>query len=56
MSSTAVGGSSVEVGSTVHAAVLDVAKADRVIDLSLKPEFKDKLNKDNSENRPKKKV
>ncbi|KAI4310641.1 hypothetical protein MLD38_035604 [Melastoma candidum] len=50
-----LGGSSVEVGSTIHAAVLDIAKAERIVDLSLKPELKDKLNNDNSKNHAKKK-
>ncbi|XP_059646446.1 rRNA biogenesis protein RRP5 [Cornus florida] len=34
-------GNTVEIGSTVHAAVLDVTKIERIIDLSLKPVFID---------------
>ncbi|KDP21906.1 hypothetical protein JCGZ_03044 [Jatropha curcas] len=37
-----LGGMKVETGSTVRAAVIDVAKRDHLVDLSLKPEFLDK--------------
>ncbi|KAI3417734.1 uncharacterized protein J3R85_014181 [Psidium guajava] len=43
-----LGGSSVEVGSVVQAAVLDVAKVGQLVDLSLKQVFVNKVNNENS--------
>ncbi|CAM8882388.1 unnamed protein product [Rhodiola kirilowii] len=41
-----LGGKTVTKGSQVQAAVLDIAKAESLVDLSLKPEFIDKVNTD----------
>ncbi|GAB2295441.1 hypothetical protein Dimus_029608 [Dionaea muscipula] len=41
-------GKTVEVGSSVRAVVLDIAKAERLVDLSLKPEFFDRSQKNDS--------
>ncbi|KAG8646904.1 rRNA biogenesis protein RRP5 isoform X3 [Manihot esculenta] len=43
-----LGGTTLETGCTVRAAVLDVAKTERLVDLSLKPEFLDKSRDENS--------
>lgn len=43
-------------GSIVQAAVLDVSKAERLIDLSLKPEFVDKFLGESSKGQTHKKV
>lgn len=40
----AVGGSNVAKDSSVKAAVLDIALTDHLVDLSLKPEFVEKVN------------
>lgn len=52
----AVGGSSAEVGSVVQAVVLDVAKVGRLVDLSLKQVFVDKINNESATNHSEKKV
>lgn len=51
-----VGGLTLETGSIVQAAVLDVAKAERLVDLSLKPEFVDKSQEESSKGQIQKKV
>ncbi|KAL6997499.1 hypothetical protein U1Q18_007623 [Sarracenia purpurea var. burkii] len=43
-----LGGISLKSGSIVRAAILDVAKIERLVDLSLKPSFVDRLNEENS--------
>ncbi|GAB2212728.1 hypothetical protein Drorol1_Dr00020709 [Drosera rotundifolia] len=43
------GGKTVEVGSSVRAMVLDISKAERLVDLSLKLEFVERLAKNDSE-------
>lgn len=53
---TTVGGTTLETGCTVRAAVLDVAKTERLVDLSLKPEFLDKSRDENSNGQTHKKV
>ena len=45
-----------ETGSIVQAAVLDVAKAERLVDLSLKPEFVEKFREESSKGSTQKKV
>ena len=51
-----VGGLTLETGSIVQAAVLDVAKAERLVDLSLKPEFIEKSREESSKGQTHKKV
>lgn len=53
---TAVGGSTVEIGSVIRAVVLDVAKAERLVDLSLRPELIDKSKEQSSSKNSQKKV
>ncbi|TYJ18682.1 hypothetical protein E1A91_A09G140100v1 [Gossypium mustelinum] len=50
-----LGGLSLETGSVVQAAVLDVDKAERLVDLSLKPEFVEKSQEGSSKSQPHKK-
>ncbi|KAK6244021.1 hypothetical protein QUC31_010430 [Theobroma cacao] len=50
-----LGGLTLETGSIVQAAVLDVAKAERLVDLSLKPEFVDKSQEESSKGQIQKK-
>lgn len=52
----AASGSTVETGSTIQAAVLDVSKTERLVDLSLKPELVDKRKGQNSSRKTSKKV
>lgn len=52
----AVGGAIVEIGSCVRAIVLDVAKAEHLVDLSLKPEFFDDHRGESSKSQSHKKV
>lgn len=49
-----VGGSTVDIGSTVKATILDVAKMDRLVDLSLKPELVNRYLEKNGSQTPKK--
>lgn len=49
-------GTSVETGSTVRAVVLDVAKAENLVDLSLKQEFTNKLEDESFKSQTHKKV
>ena len=51
-----VNGTTAERGSTVQAVVLDVAKTERLVDLSLKPEFLDRHKEDSSNSQAGKKV
>lgn len=51
-----MGGTNAETGSAVQAAVLDIAKAERLVDLSLKPEFVDKFKDQASISEKSKKV
>ncbi|XP_022156044.1 rRNA biogenesis protein RRP5 isoform X2 [Momordica charantia] len=48
-------GSTVETGSTIQAAVLDVSRTERLVDLSLKPELVDKRKGQNSSRKTSKK-
>ncbi|KAL9999138.1 putative suppressor of forked, tetratricopeptide-like helical domain superfamily [Helianthus debilis subsp. tardiflorus] len=48
------GGSTVDIGSTVKAAVLDLAKMDRLVDLSLKAEFVNRYTENTGSKTPKK--
>lgn len=50
----AVGGSNVDIGSTVKATILDVSKMDRLVDLSLKPELVNRSMETSSSKTPKK--
>ena len=50
-----VNGTTAERGSTVQAVVLDVAKTERLVDLSLKPEFLDRHKEDSSNSQADKK-
>ncbi|XP_050226780.1 rRNA biogenesis protein RRP5 [Mercurialis annua] len=50
-----LGGATVEPGSTFRAAVLDVARTEQIVDLSLKPEFVSKLSNENSNSQTHKK-
>lgn len=50
----AVGGSTVDIGSTVKATILDVVKKDRLVDLSLKPELVNRYTENNDSQTPKK--
>ncbi|EEF30787.1 programmed cell death protein, putative [Ricinus communis] len=50
-----LGGTTVETGSTIRAAVLDVAKTEHLVDLSLKPEFLDKCTDEKSNSQTHKK-
>ncbi|XWS56135.1 hypothetical protein CRYUN_Cryun09bG0060500 [Craigia yunnanensis] len=50
-----LGGRTLETGSIVQAAVLDVAKAERLVDLSLKPEFVEKFREESSKGQTQKK-
>lgn len=52
----AVGGAIAEIGSCVRAIVLDVAKAEHLVDLSLKPEFFDDYRGESSKSQSHKKV
>lgn len=52
----AVGGVNVETGSIVQAVVLDVSKMERLVDLSLKPEFVDRSKQGSSKVESHKKV
>lgn len=52
----AVSGSMVERGSTIQAAVLDVSKTERLVDLSLKAELVDKWKGENSSRQTNRKV
>lgn len=49
-------GTIAENGSTVRAAVLDIAKVDRLVELSCKPEFVNKLKEETSSSQTHKKV
>nr|GEY49170.1 rRNA biogenesis protein RRP5 [Tanacetum cinerariifolium] len=48
------GGSTVDIGSTVKATILDVVKKDRLVDLSLKPELVNRYTENNDSRTPKK--
>ena len=52
----AVADTSVEKGSIIQAAVLDVAKTEPLVDLSLKTEFVDKFKEESSQTQKHKKV
>lgn len=52
----AVAGTIVEAGSIVRAVVLDVAKSEHLVDLSLKPEFIGKLKEESFRSQAHKKV
>ncbi|KAL5741947.1 hypothetical protein ACOSP7_028679 [Xanthoceras sorbifolium] len=43
-----LGGTTIDAGSVIHAVVLDVAKTERLVDLSLRPEFIDRSREKNS--------
>ncbi|PWA41653.1 Nucleic acid-binding, OB-fold [Artemisia annua] len=49
-----LGGSTVDIGSTVKATILDVVKKDRLVDLSLKPELVNRYTENNDSRTPKK--
>ncbi|PWA39554.1 RNA binding protein [Artemisia annua] len=49
-----LGGSTVDIGSTVKATILDVVKKDRLVDLSLKPELVNRYTENNDSQTPKK--
>lgn len=51
-----MGGISLKTGSTIQAAVLDVAKIERLVELSVKPAFVDKLREETSSMETNKKV
>lgn len=51
-----MGGISLKTGSTIQAAVLDVAKIERLVELSVKPAFVDKLREKTSSMETNKKV
>lgn len=51
-----MGGISLKTGSTIRAAVLDVAKIERLVELSVKPTFVDKLKEKTSSMEANKKV
>ncbi|KAE9465295.1 hypothetical protein C3L33_02796, partial [Rhododendron williamsianum] len=51
-----LGGISLKTGSTIQAAVLDVAKIERLVELSVKPAFVDKLREETSSMETNKKV
>lgn len=51
-----VGGITVESGTTIRAAVLDVSKLDRLVDLSLRIEFVNRTKQDSSDAQVSKKV
>ncbi|KAI7736982.1 hypothetical protein M8C21_005395 [Ambrosia artemisiifolia] len=48
------GGSTMDIGSTIKAAILDLAKMDRLVDLSLKAEFVNRNTEDTNSRTPKK--
>ncbi|KAF8403960.1 hypothetical protein HHK36_012067 [Tetracentron sinense] len=50
-----LGGTIMETGSVIRAMVLDISKAERLVDLSLKPEFAHKFNEEGSHSRISKK-
>lgn len=52
----AVAGTIVETGSIIQAVVLDVAKAEHLVDLSLKPEFVNNLKQESSKSQTRTKV
>lgn len=52
----AVAGTNVETGSIIRAVVLDVAKSEHLVDLSLKPEFVYKHKKESFKSQGHKKV
>lgn len=52
----AVAGATVETGSVIQAAILDVAKAECLVDLSLKMVFIDRFREANSNRQAQKKV
>lgn len=52
----AVGGATVETGSVIQAAILDVAKAERLVDLSLKTVFIDRFSEESSSRQAQKQV
>ncbi|KAK1575786.1 hypothetical protein Q3G72_008289 [Acer saccharum] len=50
-----LGGTTIETGSVIHTVVLDVAKTERLVDLSLRPEFIDRSREKNSSSQTHKK-